>query len=532
MAPFALAIACAWTLGLAPAQEGGGAPPPAPQDEVPFVLQVNRAIARGVEFLRSKQLPEGGWPGFEAEHPGGMSALVAYTLVKSGVRRRDEGLNKALKLLAANEFKSTYSRGVHLMLLESLAQPEAWREAARNSLDALVATQSEGVWTYPWGAADMSNTQFALLGLRAAHRMGLEVPASTLTEAAKGLWRWQQDDGGFAYSPGRQSTGGMTAATLAGLAVIEELSGGPSPALANLRKRRRDRELAERWLEERFDPARNRVGPRAWTNGWLHAYLWAVERYCGLTGRDRLGGRDWYEEGARFLLEDQRQDGSWDKLETTCFALLFLRRATVSPGGELEAIEARIDRQHAGRAPRLAPAGDLQRLCDWLVAGPWEGPPANLILVEPPFDPRRQRPQPGGRVAGRSWERRALSDKSWTNLEDLTQRGGDRLLWALATTFDYRPAASEASEPLDVILWLELEDGWDVYLDGARVSFEPRVGAPLPNEVPIPLRLSAGEHLLLVLSEDDGGSSVFGARLSDAAGRRLTAPLEVRAGKK
>jgi hypothetical protein len=83
-----------------------------------------------------------------------------------------------------------------------------------------------------------------------------------------------------------------------------------------------------------------------------------------------------------------------------------------------------------------------------------------------------------------------------------------------------------------VILWLELEDGWDVYLDGARVSFEQRIGAPLPNEVPIPLRLSPGEHTLLVLCEDDGGSSVFGARLSDAAGRRLEAPLEVRAGKK
>jgi len=452
--------------------------------------------------------------------------------VKSGVRRSDEGLRKALAPLAALEFQSTYSRGVHLMLLESLGQPEAWREAAQKSLDGLVATQAGGVWAYPWGEADMSNTQFALLGLRAAQRMGLEVPAQTLAEAAKGLWRWQHDDGGFAYAPGRQATAGMTAATLAGLAVIEELSGGPSAALASLRKRRRDRERAERWLEERFDPARNRVGPRAWTNGWLHAYLWAVERYCGLTGRERLGGRDWYEEGARFLLDDQRQNGSWDKLETTCFALLFLRRATVSPGGVLEAIEAQIDREHAQKAPRLSPAADLQRLCDWLVAGPWEGPPANLILVEPPFDPSKQRPHQGERVAGRSWERRALSEKSWTNLEELTQRGGDCLLWALATTFEYRPQASKVAEPLEVILWLELEDGWDVYLDGARVSFDQRIGAPLPNEVPIPLRLSPGEHALLVLCEDDGGSSVFGARLSDTAGRRLEAPLEVRAGKK
>ena len=49
----------------------------------------------------------------------------------------------------------------------------------------------------------------------------------------------------------------------------------------------------------------------------------------------RVGGRDWYFEGATQLLERQNEDGGWDpedpKLERdqvppTCFALLFLRR--------------------------------------------------------------------------------------------------------------------------------------------------------------------------------------------------------------
>ncbi|MEE8105535.1 MAG: hypothetical protein V3T86_08390 [Planctomycetota bacterium] len=44
----------------------------------------------------------------------------------------------------------------------------------------------------------------------------------------------------------------------------------------------------------------------------------------------RIGGRDWYSEGARQLLARQeREKGAWgDDVVKNCFALLFLRRAT------------------------------------------------------------------------------------------------------------------------------------------------------------------------------------------------------------
>jgi hypothetical protein len=46
-----------------------------------------------------------------------------------------------------------------------------------------------------------------------------------------------------------------------------------------------------------------------------------------------LGKHDWYEEGAQHLLGAQSGDGSWSAggesaLVNTCFALLFLKRAT------------------------------------------------------------------------------------------------------------------------------------------------------------------------------------------------------------
>jgi len=50
----------------------------------------------------------------------------------------------------------------------------------------------------------------------------------------------------------------------------------------------------------------------------------------------KVGSHEWYVEGARFLLNAQRLDGSWLATNTTylsptwdtCFAILFLRRAT------------------------------------------------------------------------------------------------------------------------------------------------------------------------------------------------------------
>ena len=41
----------------------------------------------------------------------------------------------------------------------------------------------------------------------------------------------------------------------------------------------------------------------------------------------RIGDRDWYFDGAMQLLGNQADDGSWGRLEQSCFALLFLKKA-------------------------------------------------------------------------------------------------------------------------------------------------------------------------------------------------------------
>ncbi len=70
--------------------------------------------------------------------------------------------------------------------------------------------------------------------------------------------------------------------------------------------------------------------------GRLEGYtLYGIERVGVLLGLDFLGDHEWYPEGCKFLLSKQGEDGSWSKVEgtedavqATCFALLFLTKAT------------------------------------------------------------------------------------------------------------------------------------------------------------------------------------------------------------
>jgi hypothetical protein len=70
--------------------------------------------------------------------------------------------------------------------------------------------------------------------------------------------------------------------------------------------------------------------------GTYHFYnLYALERVGVFSGQEKLGRHPWFADGAKFILGNQKADGSWtDGSQSshptwdTCFAILFLRRAT------------------------------------------------------------------------------------------------------------------------------------------------------------------------------------------------------------
>jgi hypothetical protein len=82
-----------------------------------------------------------------------------------------------------------------------------------------------------------------------------------------------------------------------------------------------------------------RCNPGFAERGDHHYYYWlyCLERSCELAGIARLHGRDWYYEGGVQLLSHQQQNGSFRAehpstllLDSTCFAVLFLAKATAA----------------------------------------------------------------------------------------------------------------------------------------------------------------------------------------------------------
>jgi hypothetical protein len=82
------------------------------------------------------------------------------------------------------------------------------------------------------------------------------------------------------------------------------------------------------WLAQNFSVSQN-----PGRGGYHFYFLYGMERVGVLTLCPAFGKHRWYEEGATYILGHQSPSGAWagggeSDLVNTCFALLFLKRAT------------------------------------------------------------------------------------------------------------------------------------------------------------------------------------------------------------
>lgn len=292
--------------------------------------EVNRAIERGVKWLRSRQLADGSWPYGQAAWQDGATALSVFALLVAGVEPGDPAVEAGIRYFTQFPPERTYTVALNILAL-TRADPRRYRTRIAESAQFLVRAQRRGaqvsgMWTYtaaPSKRADNSNTQFAMLGLYEALRAGLSVPAQVLRDAEAHYTRSQNPDGGWGYRGGARSTGSMTAAGVASLHILG----------SSLYARQRtcgqysyDRRIAAglQWLADRFSVERNPGGSQHFY------YLYALERAGMLSGLKYFGSQDWYRQGAEYLLRVQRPSGSWGSGEVdTAFALLFLAKGKV-----------------------------------------------------------------------------------------------------------------------------------------------------------------------------------------------------------
>jgi hypothetical protein len=143
-----------------PGADAPGAPPPgAPKDApasertgLPREMQteVNKAIDKGVAYLKRKQHRNGAW---ENQHMTAYAALPALTLLECGVPASDPRVQKAAGFVRnhvkhISSRKDTYELSLALLFLDRLGE-EKDRPIIRSIALRLVAGQNaDGGWTY------------------------------------------------------------------------------------------------------------------------------------------------------------------------------------------------------------------------------------------------------------------------------------------------------------------------------------------------------------------------------------------------
>ena len=303
---------------------------------------VNRAIDRGITYLRKSQTDRGGWDEFPG-HSCGVSSLCTLSLLNAGVSREDPAIKNAMRYLRSNEAHDTYSLSLQTLVYCQYGAtgdlPRIRANVARLSETQIQQGRNSGAWGYGGKRqtnGDPSNAQFALLALGAAVDRGVDVDAELFERAIDYWTRRQSAGGGWSYGGGPAS-GSMTCAGIASLIIANGRLGNQSSSVEKGQilccggsDKNAPIQQGLDWLSERFNAQTNPGGH----GGTFFYYLYAIERTGRLTGRRFFGDHDWYREGAEKLLSSQDGfQGYWSGDSSgesptiaTSFALLFLSK--------------------------------------------------------------------------------------------------------------------------------------------------------------------------------------------------------------
>jgi hypothetical protein len=515
VAAIVVAAVCAASLArAAPAARVQDAKPPEPPS---LAVQVNGAIDRGVAYLRSQQQKDGT---FRCTHwcPVGTTALATYALLKSGVAPSDPAVTKSMDWLRYQPFVHTYAAAVVICAFDALGSKSDERFVVAGG-DWLEKHQHEsGLWGYPDKRPDVSNSQYAALGMWVAERHGFKAKRETWAKLLKELVRIQNGDGGFGYHEGDVSSGSMTTAGIAMLLLATERVAGDERFGTAREKGKAALARAWKWLEQFFTVEGNPHGDRTVVPESSLYYLFGVERDAAIGDRKQIGTHDWYPEGARHICRIQGQDGVWHDCDGTSFALLFLRRATFT-GMHHDADDAGAKAASgaaAGAPNKPRPLVPYWRR--WLVCGPLADPKHEL-LDAPYAGDATVEPSVGAAFRSMPWvERRELHDLVELGALDTSGDVVKPVEHSLSYAFTWLHAERDA----DVVLWFGADDGARLLLDGKPLFARHVHEVAARDKFSVPVSLSAGVHRLLLKIDNAGGGSGFYLRVAHADGSSAT----------
>jgi hypothetical protein len=327
-------------------------PPPAP------VTPADHSVSRAIDFLLKQIGPDGHCAGEFAEgnlRRGGLTALCVYALLTAEVDYRQPEIKRALKWLGDAKLTGTYAVAMRACALAAcndksiegmLKQDISWlvKAAGADGQYGYESADGKNIAEY-----DNSNAHLAALGVwEGLSRLEVRTktatgtpPVNVRTEALLRYWRkvrqhWldqQQLDGGWGYRirPGAMQTrtyGSMTASGLATLLVCFDTLRRNDFVRCTVWQEDKPISKASAWIAKRYDM---RANPGKGVQ-WRYYWLFGLARIGLTSGRKFIGGRDWFADGTKQLLEDQNAEGSWgygqggQLIPQTAFATLFLTR--------------------------------------------------------------------------------------------------------------------------------------------------------------------------------------------------------------
>ncbi len=473
--------------------------PAAAADEPTLGVQVNRAVDKGVAWLKTVQNADGSFQGpYTQQYPVGQTALALYALSKSKVPADDPVVAKAIAYVRDHRPAYVYEAAVGILALDALKDPahDDWIRTRARWIESHVDAKL-GVWGYPSPQTDISNTQFACLGLWAAEAHGYRAAPALWKRLLRVVPDLQAPWGAFRYSPNRAAREGSAAQTTAGLTVLllalDRADIGEKDRTFVDRARRA---IARGWeyLERRFAVESNPWGVYAYEDAWAYYWLYGLERVAALAGKAKIGSHDWYREGAQRLVATQNAAGWWGGTSpNTCFALLFLRKATATRmgadgPGTLEG--EGVPEAPAASPPR--PSASVPFVTRWLVLGPFPNADDSGLLKDDSAGPAAA-PRANLRADKGAW---TVCRSPFTYVSFRHALGAQD--YSLSYAFTYLHAAKDA----DVVLWLGHHDGARVTLDGKTIHDTHVHGAFEADHWSVPVHLAAGPHRVLFKVEE------------------------------
>lgn len=349
--------------------------------------QVEAAVKKACDWLKSQQKPDGSWTGsglYDGFYPYSSTAFVLYALLKGTEGPDSECVKKAFEYLKQKEFPGVYGVSALILALCALYEPppppkeemeprklkpgEKLRTSAYDPVDRqardkfkkkapqwvkdwlkkavawLVSKQVANVWRYPdpkpgdygthtarGGDEDASNTQYAMLALHAASRLGVHAPAKVHEKVAEYFIAHQEKSGPEVKPPFPVPAADLSLKKLKELEkrILKKLRKEAQAAAKKGEEVPGLKDLGPRTSSEIGDPYREfgaEISPM-WARGWSYMPAdtqnvspWQTQATGSMTAsgvaslvicKAKLEGSDWHRRHGKKLRQAIRDGMGW-----------------------------------------------------------------------------------------------------------------------------------------------------------------------------------------------------------------------------